>query len=189
MNAFLNLLGVIDIKAHRNVFRGAHPIERSTSADRALDGIVAGVFKVLGENLGIGDGKSARNLLFGREFDDEREVGPALLLDVLADFASDAGAILEAAAEFIEPAVGEFREELLDKIAVSAVDLDAVETSLLGANGRVAEHVDVIPDFFGRELMRGLVEDRAGERRGGRSPGGREGFSVLASRLMGCGKI
>ena len=95
--------------------------------------------------------------------------------DRLGHLEQEAGAVLEAAAVAVGAPVGAVAQELVDQVAVGAVDLDAVEAGRLGAPGAVGELGDDARDLRGLERARddeglrsGRGEDLAlgGDRRG-----------------------
>ena len=76
------------------------------------------------------------------------------MADFLDDFHHKAQPVFQAAAVLVIALVGAFPEELIQQVAVGAVDLDAVKTQRLGILGGIPEGLDDILDVF---LAHGLA--------------------------------
>ena len=77
--------------------------------------------------------------------------------DLGNDLEQEASAVLERASVLVGAMVGDGREELVDQVAVSTVDLDRVHASLVGAGGGGAKGLDDLLDFFDRQFARDAV--------------------------------
>ena len=91
----------------------------------------------------------------------------------IGDFEQKAGAVFDGAAVVVGAVVGGVLQELVEEVAVGAVDFDGVETGLLGVFGAEAEGGDDAWDFRefkgpGRDegLLRAHVADVAAGRDG-----------------------
>ena len=69
-------------------------------------------------------------------------VRSALLADLLNDLLNEAHSVLEAAAILIFTEVGVWREELLEKISMRAVELNTIDAGFLASYSTVAELLD-----------------------------------------------
>ncbi len=119
---------------------------------------------------GVGDaGVVVGGLPLGQPQHD-REAGGDLGADGGDDLGGEAGAGLEVAAVGVGAAVGGRPEELVDEVAVGAVELDAVETEALGGGRRGGERLDDGVDVLQRHLparARGAVQSQSGGADGG----------------------
>ena len=82
----------------------------------------------------------------------------------------EAHAVLERAAVGVVAVVAARREELVDQVAVAAVDLDAVEAAGRGVARAAREVVDQLADLLDLERLGRLVVVRHVARRPGRQP-------------------
>ena len=86
------------------------------------------------------------HLIYGESHADNI-VRPALFADLLNDILYEAHPVLEAAAVLVITEIGIWRKELLEKIAVSAVELDTIDAGLLTSYSTVAELLDQFQHF------------------------------------------
>ena len=70
---------------------------------------------------------------------------------------AEAHSVVEVAAVLVGAAVALRRQELVDQVAVGAVDLDAVESAGGGVGGRLREVLDDLGDLVALERLRRLV--------------------------------
>ena len=100
-------------------------------------------------------------------------------MDLFDDLLDDAGPVLERTAVFVGAAIGVGREELLQEIAVRAVQLDAVDARLLAAESTFGEFVFQFVDLPLRQCtdLLALVDGRAGQL-GRDAAGGGDGAQV-----------
>ena len=88
----------------------------------------------------------------------------------LEHLGAEAHAVLERAAVRVGPVIAARREELVDQVAVAAVDLDAVEAAGLRVARAAREVGDQLADLARLERLRRLVVVRHRARRPGRQP-------------------
>src|SRR3989338_4853932 len=100
-----------------------------------------------------------------REAQDQREVLAGLTTDRLDDLDAKARTRNEIAAIFVLALIGAFPEELVDEIAMSAMDLDPVEAGLASVGRRAAKGFDRVLDFLLRHRL-GTLLPRCNEARG-----------------------
>ena len=86
--------------------------------------------------------------------------------NALDDLARKRQAFLEAATVFVVSPIGERRHELLDQMALRAVDLDAVHAGLDAVHRAHDEGLDHLAHFARRERMRNAAAARTGNCRG-----------------------
>ena len=85
----------------------------------------------------------------------------------LDDLQQQACAVLDGAAIWVGAVIGAVLEELVDEVAIRAMQLDAVETGSLGPLSRAAIVLDDAVDF--RRLKRAVRVRASPSRRGSRS--------------------
>ncbi len=93
------------------------------------------------------------------------------------DVAGKGQPLVVAAAIRVGAPVAEARDELLDQMAVAALDLDTVEPGLAGVDRREHEAVDHLANLRSGHLVRRRAAMRAGDRR--RRPQGRDLARVM----------
>lgn len=135
-------------------------LDIGVSGDARLDDVRVGQLE-LGELLGqvgeLGDGVFHAHAL---EWTPGTETDAGLVganggSDGLGDFEGETGAVLNAAAPGISALVAGVLGELVDQIAVGAVDLDTVEASFDGVLGGLSVVSDEAPDLLLRQSSRG----------------------------------
>ncbi len=105
------------------------------AARGCVDEIDSEGFDLAGEGDGIVDGPAALGPVRGGDAEPEgKALGPDVA-DGGDDLAQEAGAVLKAAAVVVGAGVDQRREELVDEIAVGAVNFDEFEAGLEGAAG------------------------------------------------------
>lgn len=128
--------------------RDVHNIDASVASPLGdLDSLVdgpGGDIQVLNT---VGSGQAQEHRLLSRE------VGA----DGLDDLEQQTGAVLERAAVMVGALVGDRGQELVDQVAVGAVDLDSVHTGLVGADGALGERLHDLRDLVDQQLARDLV--------------------------------
>ena len=104
----------------------------------------------------------------------------------LDDLDCEAGAADQVAAIFVGALIGAGPEELVDQIAMGAVDLDAVESKALRVRGGLSEGLDDAADMLARHRLRmleaGLRQAREAGHGQARRPGARQ---LRMGRLAG----
>ena len=115
---------------------------RSQAARGDVDEVDAVSAKMASESDGLIGGPAAFNPVGGRDADKEGEVGRPCGSDGIDDLQEEACAAFEAAAVSIGALIGERREELMQQIAVSGMDLNEVEASGEGPLCRLREGRD-----------------------------------------------
>ncbi len=135
-----------------------HDGHRAQQGDADVDVVdEAGLLDLL-RRLGVVlDVQAALEHVAADHADADDELGPHSVADLLQHLHAETHAVLERAAVLIRPVVLEGRQELVDQIAVGEMDLDAVETGLLGPLGGVRELVLDGVDLMGLELLRDVV--------------------------------
>src|ERR1700724_3662923 len=140
------------------------PLERSETAARHVNGRAAARFQRLCKRdclvdvpspiHPVGAGHAHRNRMVSREGGAHR----------IKDFEWKAHAVLQAATILIVATVGEWREELVQQIAVRAVELDGIDTEPRGALGRRSEGFthprEALSVEGDRRVLAFLVRDR-----------------------------
>lgn len=128
LSLIADTLGVRNLVSGLNIDANA-----DVSAGRNVNNVNAESLELTGEFDGIVDSPSSLLQKVGGRDADEQGLGPggANLLDSLEN---KTGAVLEAASVLIRAVVGNGRQEVVDEISVSSVDLDHIEAGLLGAN-------------------------------------------------------
>lgn len=97
------------------------------------------------------------NIIGGRDSEEDgllsREVGT----DFTDDLEQEAGTVLERSSVLVDALVGNGREELVNQVSVSAVNLDGVETSLVGTSSGGSKGLDSLFNVLKGELAGDMV--------------------------------
>ena len=167
-HGFLDRPGPEEIEAGFRVHRGdAQVSRRRIDAHGGVDRVDAGRDEARGEPLHEFQVVAAADHLVRRDPDDDGEIGTDRLPDGRDDLQDEARPVLLGAAVLVRPLVGKGGEELVQQVAVGAVDLDGVESRLFRPRRRPAEGVDHEGDPLPAHLLAGLAEDDARDRRKG----------------------
>ena len=118
-----------------------------------VDRVDAELFQLHGDLLAVLEAVALAGLadlvihLVGGEAHHQRIVSAAALADALDDLGDEAHAVFKAAAVFVGAVVRVRGEELLDHVAVTAVQLHEIDARLLAAHRRLDEVVDEVFDL------------------------------------------
>lgn len=105
----------------------------------AVEGVHAGLLYHLGHDGGFGQLYAALGIVAGVEAENDGVVLSDGLPHLVYDLKGEAHAVAERAAVLVGALVGEGGHELIYKVAVRAVHLNAVETAALGSRGALTE--------------------------------------------------
>ena len=153
---------------------------RSARADvEVID--CAACLEDLGQGTGIGGGEASRCPLVSGQADADDEVGSDPTSHGGDDLKKEAPSALLVPAVFVDPVVGQGGEELLDEVAVAAVQFDAVEAALGADLRRLGESIDHLGDLVGRHLVSDLARERVGDGGGGPEGAGGEGAAHVGT--------
>ena len=121
-----------------------------------------------------------------REAQDDREIRPGRVArHGLDDLGCEAGAADQVAAIFVGALIGARPEELVDQVAMGAVDLDAVESQALRVRGGLTEGLDNAADMLARHRLRMLEAGLGQAREAGHGQARRAGARQLRMGRLG----
>ncbi len=103
----------------------------------------------------------------------------------LDDLDCEAGAADQVAAIFVGALIGAGPEELVDQVAMGAVDLDAVESQALRVRGGLTEGLDNAADMLARHRLRMLEAGLGQAREAGHGQARRAGARQLRMGRLG----
>jgi hypothetical protein len=105
------------------------------------------------EGDGILDSPPALGPVRGGDAEPQRETFGPNFADGIDDLAQDAGAVLKAATVLVGAGVDQWREELVNEVAVGSVDFDEFKASFEGAASALGESMGDASDAFGSESI------------------------------------